>query len=156
MALRWGQIDFQRRLITVPRTKNGEFHSAPMSNAVVEELRGLLKNRLQGAEYVFAPPGKEAQRDLRKAWVRAKREAGIDPGFRFHDLRHTFASHLVMKGVDLPTVKDLMGHKVIAMTLRYAHLSPGHRHEAVNRLNSILITPNTPQRMDSKTADRVT
>lgn len=132
MGLRWDQVDLKNRLITVPRTKNGEFHSIPISDTLLEELRKLLRQRLQGAEWVFAAPGKEAQRDLRKAWERAKKEAGIDKRFRFHDLRHTFASHKVMAGVDLRTVQVLMGHKDITMTLRYAHLSPQHLHDAIN------------------------
>jgi site-specific recombinase XerD len=61
--------------------------------------------------------------------------AGIED-FRFHDLRHTFGSRLVMSGVDLRTVQELMGHRTIAMTLRYTHLSPDHQQQAVERLVS--------------------
>ena len=56
--------------------------------------------------------------------------------FHWHDLRHTFASRLVMAGVDIRTVQELMGHKTIAMTLKYAHLSQGHQKDAVQRLIS--------------------
>jgi integrase len=62
------------------------------------------------------------------------RQAGIQ-GFTFHDLRHTFASRLVMAGVELPTVKELLGDKEIAMTLRYAHLSSDHKQTAVKKLD---------------------
>ncbi len=146
LGLRWDQVDLKARLITVPRTKNGEFHSIPISDVLLEELRKLLRQRLQGAEWVFAAPGKEAQVDLRKAWERAKREAGIDKGFRFHDLRHTFASHKIMAGVDLRTVQVLMGHKDISMTLRYSHLSPQHLHDVINRF---------PKEDTSKTEDKL-
>ncbi|MCL5238217.1 MAG: site-specific integrase [Nitrospirae bacterium] len=58
--------------------------------------------------------------------------------FRFHDLRHTFASHLVMAGVDLTTVSKLMGHKSLTMTLRYSHLSPAHLAEGVKKLDFLM------------------
>ena len=70
---------------------------------------------------------------MSRVFVPALREAGIE-NLHWHDLRHTFASRLVMKGVDLRTVQELMGHKTIAMTLRYSHLSPAHQLEAVQRL----------------------
>lgn len=57
--------------------------------------------------------------------------------FRFHDLRHTFASHLVMNGCDIRTVQQLMGHKDIKMTMRYSHLSKSHLQEAVERLDNL-------------------
>ncbi len=54
---------------------------------------------------------------------------------RFHDLRHTFGSHLVMKGVDLKTVQELLGHHDIKMTMRYAHLAPEHKKQAIKVLD---------------------
>jgi integrase len=69
----------------------------------------------------------------RRWFDRAIREAGIRD-FRYHDLRHTFASRLVMAGVDLRTVQELMGHKTLLMTLRYSHLSQAHTREAIEKL----------------------
>jgi len=67
----------------------------------------------------------------------ALKKAGIKD-FRFHDLRHTFGSHLVMQGVDLRTVQQLMGHKEISITMRYSHLSPEYVQKAMERLDNLL------------------
>ena len=75
--------------------------------------------------------------DIKNAFRAALKKAGIE-GFRFHDLRHTFASHLVMQGVDLNTVRELLGHKSLQMTLRYAHLSPGHNRDAMQAIDTAL------------------
>jgi integrase len=81
--------------------------------------------------------------DIRKRFHRTLKEASIE-GFVFHDLRHTFASHLVMAGVDLMTVKEFLGHKDIKMTLRYAHLAPDYKRDAISRLDTYMDTrPNT-------------
>src|SRR3990172_647614 len=69
-------------------------------------------------------------------FLSALRRAGIKD-FRFHDLRHTFGSHMVMQGVDLKTVQQVMGHKDIKMTMRYSHLSPEYVQEAMERLDNV-------------------
>jgi site-specific recombinase XerD len=74
---------------------------------------------------------------LSDAFKEALERGGIED-FRVHDLRHSFASHLLMAGSDLPTVSRLMGHANIAMTMRYTHLSPRHEAESVAKLNARL------------------
>ena len=83
--------------------------------------------------YVF--PGAEGARleDIKKGWAPLVKAAKVE-AFTFHDLRHTFASKLVMAGVDLNTVRELLGHADLKMTLRYAHLAPEHKAAAVAKL----------------------
>ncbi len=132
LNLRWEDIDLKNQNIVLPKTKNNELGSIKINEALMRELRILdLKKR---SAYVF--PNSEGNREgnLRRAFTRALKRAGIND-FRFHDLRHTFASHLVMNGIDIRTVQVLMRHKDIKMTLHYAHLSPEHERKAINRLD---------------------
>jgi integrase len=102
------------------------------------------------AEKVFCSRRGVPYRSFRKAFERAVRLAGLSD-FTFYDLRHTFASRLVMAGVDLPTVKELLGHKDISMTMRYAHLSSDHKQAAVRKLEkvpAIFTIPAALQRQD--------
>jgi len=91
--------------------------------------------------------------DIKKSFFTAVKKAGII-NFQFHDLRHTFASQLVMAGVDLNTVRELMRHKTLEMTLRYAHLSPSHKNKAVEVLGRHLGTVWALE-PKSETADRL-
>jgi integrase len=135
--LEWEHVDFTTGLLTVPRSKHGEARRVPMNETVREILRAL-PSRLK-SPYVFpSETGQtplDARNYVRRLFLPALKRARIE-GFRWHDLRHTFASRLVMKGVDLKTVQELMGHKTLTMTLRYAHLSPAHQLAAVRRLDT--------------------
>jgi len=129
--LRWKDLDFKTGFLRVADSKNGEPRQIPMNDLLVQTLKQIPR-RLDSV-YVF--PGKTGNGlvDIRKRFSRALSEAEIED-FKFHDLRHTFASHLVMSGADLTTIKELLGHKSIEMTLRYSHLAPDHKKAAVRRL----------------------
>lgn len=129
LSLIWNNIDFERRLVTVEAgySKNHEPRNVPMSLRLTETLEPL---KMAGSDPVFLNSNGDPYRNVTTAFNSAVKRAKIED-FVFYDLRHTFASRLVMAGVDLTTVKELMGHKTIQMTLRYSHLSPAHKHAAV-------------------------
>jgi len=129
--LKWSDIDFANRRILVTKSKNNEQRIIPMNETVFEILNELRKK----ANSIFVFPGKNGQlKTVKTGFTKAVKRAGIKD-FRFHDLRHTFASRLVMAGVDIRTVQQLMGHKDIRMTMRYSHLSDMHLKEAVRKLD---------------------
>ena len=134
-SLQWANLNFQTGVLTIPRSKHGESRYVPMNDRVVEVLRSLPSRMKSG--YVFPSETGEtplnANNFINRVWNPVRAKAGL-ADLHWHDLRHTFASRLVMAGVDLRTVQELMGHKTITMTLRYSHLSPTHQKEAVQRL----------------------
>lgn len=135
LNLKWEQVDLTHGFILLSVTKNGERREIPINDTLASTLR-TLKSRF-AAGYVFTAQTGKPFKDIKTGFVSACRRAGIKD-FRFHDLRHTFASHLVMNGVEILTVKELLGHKTLAMTLRYAHLAPSHKVKAVDILNSAM------------------
>ena len=138
-SLTWNDVDFATRLLSVSQTKNGETRHIPL-NAVALSAFHQLHQKLSGEGYVFTNRQGDRLLKGRHRFEPAVREAGIK-NFSWHCLRHTFASRLVMAGVDLRTVQQLMGHKTIQMTIRYAHLAPEHQMAAVERLCSVAGAP---------------
>jgi len=135
MGLTWKDVDINRKLIYVRRsgkfaysTKSSKNRVVPMNDVVREVFLSILKQ--PNSDFIF-------NNTHRNAFKEAMRRAKIT-NFRFHDLRHTFASYLVMAGVPLNTVRELLGHSNINMALRYSHLAPGHKSDAVEKLVTIL------------------
>jgi integrase len=130
LALRWDCIDFKRQILTV---EGGTAKSRQTRHVCLnEEATRVLKcwcDQANGGKRVF-----ETRSSFKSAWATLLKRAKITK-FRWHDLRHHFASRLVQAGVPLNTVRDLLGHSSVAMSLRYAHLAPDQRREAVAKLN---------------------
>jgi integrase len=109
-----------------------------MDETLADTLRELPSRFKRG--YVFPSPKTGGKlTDVKRQFRSALRKAGIE-NFRFHDLRHTTASHLIMNGVDLKTVSEILGHADTKMTERYSHLSPKHRTRAIRILDSAFQT----------------
>jgi integrase len=134
-SLRWDQVDLENRVLTIPLPKGGRTRHVPLNWDAIKILRSL--NSLL-CPWVFPRPSKpllpcSAQTFVNKAYTPALRQAGI-LGVCWHTLRHTAASRMVAAGVDLYAIKEILGHRDIQTTMRYAHLSPGYLHEAINRI----------------------
>jgi integrase len=133
--LRWRDVNFHSRTITIPRSKSGETRFVRMNDRVMEILHASPSRLKSG--WVFPSETGETPIDannfINRVFNPVLAEAKVKD-FHWHDLRHAFASRLTMAGVDLRTLQELMGHKTIKMTLRYSHLSPTHTLEAVNKL----------------------
>ncbi len=134
--LKWEDINLRSKTLTVlgATAKSGETRHIPLNDEAVETLKNW-KAQSKKQERVFY--GKNGARldSIRRSWAKLVTDAKIKD-FRFHDLRHSFASKLVMKGVPLNTVRELLGHADLNTTLRYAHLAPDHKADAVALLNS--------------------
>ena len=143
IALRWEDIIWSSSQIRVRRSyyrgqyvtpKSGKGRDIPMNSVLVEVLKGL--RHLKGDLVFCTAEGKPLDpANAKRPFQAALRRAGL-PRTRIHDLRHSFASQLVAKGVPLKAVQELLGHADIKMTLRYSHLAPSDRRDAVEVLVS--------------------
>ena len=133
LDLKWK--DIRNDHIYTIRKKTDKPLKIPVNGELAAMFKDIRKEQGLGSEYIFTKKGKRIK-NINAAFNAAVRRAGIDD-FTFRDLRHTFASHLAMNGRPLNEIQELMGHENIQMTMRYAHLGPEQKKDAVNSLNGL-------------------
>ncbi|MCR4819327.1 MAG: site-specific integrase [Fretibacterium sp.] len=136
LALRWSDIKDGVLTVRAASSKSGKTIHIPLNKTARKVLATWQKQtRGDGETLVFpSPKGGGRMDNCSSAWIKLLKDAGIE-NFRWHDMRHDFASRLVMAGVDLNTVRELLGHADMKMTLRYAHLAPQATQRAVEALD---------------------
>lgn len=138
LNLEWKDVDFARKRIKIrakddwePKTSERDI---PMNDSLLKVLKKHKENSRESLVFTNSKGEKIQKNDLRKELMRITKKIGFPDVTKLHSLRHTFASHLVMGGVDLPTVKKLMGHSDIETTMIYSHLADEHVDKAVEKL----------------------
>jgi integrase len=137
LTLKWSEIDFQHRRITKV-VKGGKKLPIPLERELAQALHAYRSAQKIMSKYVIPSTTRQGQplSTLSKDFRAALRRAGITkrvPDFRFHDLRHTFASHFIMRTGDLKALQEILGHEDIKTTMRYAHLLDEHKHRAMEQ-----------------------
>ena len=141
-GLKWSQVDLERGFLTLPKTKNGTTRHIPLNAVAMSALKAIRKPSVSSgvsarasSDLVFPSIRRDGEglRGARGWFVSALKDAKV-ADYTWHCNRHTFASRLVMAGVDIRTVGELLGHKSLSMTMRYSHLAPAHNRAAVDRL----------------------
>jgi integrase len=140
LSLEWGDVNFADKTILVRAdvVKTDKQYYAPLNKLAFETISHWRdqSKRTSPDSLVFPSPKTGGKMDnCDNSWDGILKKAGIE-NFRWHDMRHDFASQLVMRGVDLNTVRELMGHADLKMTLRYAHLAPENKMRAVEVLDN--------------------
>jgi integrase len=129
LSLQWSDVDFRMGQIKVRESKAGKSRVIPMNETLSDTLRRLPRTLNNPFVFIGRIEG-ERMADLPREWEEYVSAAGI-ADFHWHDLRHTFASRLVMAGIPLRAVQELLGHQSLAMTERYSHLAPEDLKDAV-------------------------
>jgi integrase len=138
LGLRWSDVDLERRIATLHKTKNRERRALVLTAPAHTALLELRRVQPVGPSLVFGKGGKAVF--PRESWERALARAGVKD-FRFHDLRHSAASYILMSGGTLAEVAEVLGHKTLSMVKRYAHLSPEHVRGVVARMSAAFLEP---------------
>jgi integrase len=143
IALRWCDVDFRRRQIVIEQAvwqgvvdvpKSGHGRIIPMTDALESALKGA--RHLRGERVLYRDDGTPVVHATLRAWLEAcERRAGLEVEGCLHKLRHTFCSHLAMRGAPAKAIQELAGHENLMTTLRYMHLSPSARRSAIDLLN---------------------
>ena len=134
-SLDWQDVDFDRAMLTVrgENSKNGRTRYIPLNRKSISALKTWQRQPAQEG-YVFSSSRGGKLASIHTAWRNLVEDAGI-VDFRWHDMRHDFASKLVMKGCDINILRELLGHTTLKVTLIYAHLSPKNLSDAVRLLD---------------------
>ena len=156
MSLRWSDIDFKTNKITIRETKAGVVQYQPMNKTALEAFRELKEMPTTHISDVFywinqstGNPKNKQYPKLQKTWKRYVALAGID-ACRWHDLRHSFASRLVIAGESIVDVCKLMRHSSITVTMRYIHLAPNSVQTALSSLDKVYTEPEIFEEMNTK------
>ncbi len=139
--LLWKDLDFDTGFIVIRDSKNGEPRHVPMDSTVRELLRNYP--RTPGSDFVFTNAAGGRLGWLQHGFRKALGRVGLHD-LHFHDLRHSFATFWMSNSGDFYALKDILGHKTIAMTQRYAHLSPAYKRSMVERMEKIWARPVQP------------
>jgi len=135
LNLKWSDIDLERFTAYVATTKNGQPKVLPLTSSVINELKRLVDSEHSLIFHSKLKPSQPFR--FYKLWKKALQEADVKD-FRFHDLRHTTASYLAQSGASLLEIADVLGHKQISVTQRYAHLCIEHKSKLINEVMSRL------------------
>lgn len=140
LGLTWGAVDFDHSQILLRDTKNGDQRTVPLAGDAMTLLKELhdSKPKKKPDDLVFCGQNPQKPMNIETA-VKGVREAAGLEDFRFHDLRHTAASYLAMSGASLTETAEILGHKSIAVTKRYSHLTKKHTSKVVERMNKELL-----------------
>lgn len=134
LNLTWGDIDLNRKVAILHKTKNDERRTLPLAGQALAEIKKLSALRRIDTNLLFPDSSGKKPVEIRLAWGRVMNEAGIKD-FRFHDLRHSAASYLAMSGASLAEIAEVLGHKTLQMVKRYSHLSDQHTASVVAKMN---------------------